>query len=108
MPMAYPAVRRIERRSPAAQELEQAAADQHLALLGREVVRQGQLVARVLDHGGDRVAARLQLLPQPRELPALADLGAAVVVLVGERERGDPLGDEVAAVDAGEASRTPP
>ena len=92
-------------RAPAAalpaQVLEQPAAQQHLALLRREVVAQLDLVA-VVDDGGDGVRALLELLAQPREPPGLAHLGAPVVLLVGEGQRHDPLGHEVAAVDARE------
>ena len=39
------------------------------------------------------------------ERPGLADLGRVVVGVVGEGQREDPLGDQVAAVDAREALR---
>src|SRR4051812_15858822 len=86
----------------APQVLEQAAAEQHLALLVGEVVGQLELAAVVLDLRADRLGAALELVAQLRQLPALADLGLVVVGLVDEGQRDDPLRDEVAPVDARE------
>src|SRR5215207_7655110 len=89
----------------AAKVLEQPAAHEDLALLGREVVPELDLVAGVAVAARDQVRAGLELLAQVRERPRLADLRLAVVVVGGERERDDPLRDQVAAVDARERLR---
>src|SRR4051812_9430737 len=88
-----------------AQQLEQPAAQEDLALLRGEVVRERQFVARVLYADRDLVAARLELLAHLGQRPALADLGAVVVGGVLERQREDALRDEVAPVDAREGLR---
>ena len=78
------------------------AEDEHLALGRREVVSHGELLARVLVADGDVLGPLLELLLDLRERPARLDLGAVVVGLVLEGQRQDPLGHQVAAVDARE------
>ena len=62
-------------------------------------------LAVAVDLRSDRVRAVFELLADVRELPGLADLGVVVVGVLRERERHDPLRDEVAAVDPGERLR---
>ena len=78
---------------------EQAAGEQDLALARG----QGQLERNgaAVELGG----AGLDRRTDARDRPLVALLDALVVRLVGERQRHDPLRDQVRAVDAGEALR---
>src|SRR5437588_8751114 len=80
---------------------EQPTGDEDLALVLGEVVPELDRLP-VVDLGRDRVGTLAQLLTQVGECPPLPHLRLVVVALVLERQRRDPLRDQVPAVDARE------